>query len=303
MELALEGITLQQIEIFLCVARCGGFIKASEDLHMTQSAVSKSIAKLEKELGITLFWRNTRRTVLTEAGKQLYRDWNRQLEEINSSYRKVRSFQNTEYATLRMGLLNTACPERYFWELEDQFLNQNPAIHIVLAIEYMTELEEKLSGKKYDAVMVPDFERFNLERLGMRWKWAARSTAQALMSSTHPLAQNKELKTEDLLYESFVAMGNGVNDTYQQDLTERFSPWHVKPNIVLSYKNAYDVKYLFRNGSNAILLVDAYFDYPDPPGVVQIPVKDQQNGIICGWDPYNQKPALQKFLALIDARQ
>ncbi|MCD8133264.1 MAG: LysR family transcriptional regulator [Clostridiales bacterium] len=303
MELSLEGITLHQIEIFLCVARRGGFIKAADDLHMTQSAVSKSIAKMEKELGISLFWRNTRKTMLTEAGELLYQDWNRQLNDINDSYIKARSLQDTEYVTLRIGLLNTARPERYFWDLEDRFRRQYPDIRLLLASEYMTELGKKLADRRYDAVMVPDFEHFDLERHGMCWKWAARSDAQALMSAEHPLAQNTTLKTEDLLNEEFVAMENGSSSSYRQDLAERFSPWQVKPNIVLSYQNAYEAKYLFRNSSKAILLVDAYFDYPDTPGVVQVPVTDQKNGIICGWNPHNQKPALQHFLSLIRPEQ
>lgn len=149
--------------------------------------------------------------------------------------------------------------------------------------------------------MLPDFEHFVLESQGMQWKWVAQSYAQAYMSTEHPLAAKTSLTTEDLLNEKFVTMDNGLNGSHHLDLTERFAPWNAKPNVVLSYQNAYDVKYLFRNSSNAILLVDAYFDYPDTTSVVQIPVTDQKNGIICGWNPNNRKSTLHKFLALIDS--
>ena len=45
-----------------------------------------------------------------------------------------------------------------------------------LSGEYMTNLENKLLEGKYDAIMVPDFERFALERKGAGLKWAVRST-------------------------------------------------------------------------------------------------------------------------------
>lgn len=64
---SLAPVTFQQILIFLQVVESHGFAKASASLHMTQSAVSKSIAKLERDLEITLFTRTTREIHLTTA--------------------------------------------------------------------------------------------------------------------------------------------------------------------------------------------------------------------------------------------
>ena len=50
METALTTVTLQQIQVFITVVEENGFARAGAILHMTQSAVSKSIAKLEKDL-------------------------------------------------------------------------------------------------------------------------------------------------------------------------------------------------------------------------------------------------------------
>ena len=45
MDFSLAGISIQQIIVFLCVAEYEGFAKASDYLHMTQSAVSKKCSK------------------------------------------------------------------------------------------------------------------------------------------------------------------------------------------------------------------------------------------------------------------
>src|SRR5258708_23614948 len=63
---------LSQLEVFLAVAREKRFSRAAEKLFRTQSAVSQTIAKLEDELGETLFDRSSREGILTDAGQVLY---------------------------------------------------------------------------------------------------------------------------------------------------------------------------------------------------------------------------------------
>ena len=54
----------------LAVADLGNFSLAAQACHVGQPALSQQIAKLERELGITLFYRNSRGATLTEAGKE-----------------------------------------------------------------------------------------------------------------------------------------------------------------------------------------------------------------------------------------
>lgn len=64
---------LKGIDVFVCVADEGSFTLAADRLHLTVSAVSKSVSKLEKRLRIRLFDRTTRRLCLTDAGLEFYR--------------------------------------------------------------------------------------------------------------------------------------------------------------------------------------------------------------------------------------
>ena len=60
------------LKVFECVARLMSFTKASQELHVTQSAVSRQIKQLEDELGSPLVMRKHRAIELTERGKDLY---------------------------------------------------------------------------------------------------------------------------------------------------------------------------------------------------------------------------------------
>lgn len=60
--------SLNALRVFECAARHESFTKAGEELHISQSAVGKQVARLEAELGQTLFQRSHRKVELTETG-------------------------------------------------------------------------------------------------------------------------------------------------------------------------------------------------------------------------------------------
>ncbi|WP_028602463.1 LysR family transcriptional regulator [Ottowia thiooxydans] len=66
------NITLRQLRVFCAVYERRSFTLAAEDMHMTQSAVSKLCAELEAEIGLSLFERTTRRIVPCDGAADLY---------------------------------------------------------------------------------------------------------------------------------------------------------------------------------------------------------------------------------------
>ncbi len=299
MDSILAPVTIQQIIVFMRVAEFGGFAKASHHLNMTQSAVSKSIAKLEKQLGILLFQRTTREIHLTEAGQLLFTEWKDHVAALHDSYIRAASIQNQADQTLSAGILNTARPELYFWDIEEHFEKTYPEVRLDIATSYMTEMIGGVKNGTYDLVMVPDFMRSVVDEEGMCWKWAARSTAFVLMHSDHPLSKHASLTMEEIVNENFATLEMGDVNPHLDDLAERMKRYGTEPRIVFKYRNAYEIRFLFQKRKDALLMTDAYFDYPQSPEIARVPVTDQRNGIICVWNPNNEKPALQKFLNLL----
>ncbi|HEQ1859015.1 TPA: LysR family transcriptional regulator [Providencia alcalifaciens] len=68
----MNKLDLNCLPIFIAVVESGNFTAASERLHVTRSAVSKSISRLENSLGVALFQRTTRQQTLTDDGVVLY---------------------------------------------------------------------------------------------------------------------------------------------------------------------------------------------------------------------------------------
>ena len=83
-------ISVGQLRAFAAVARHLNFRAASEELALTQSAVSRQIQALEEEVGVALFLRHTRAVELTGAGAQLMRTVTHTLEQLDSTVRMIR---------------------------------------------------------------------------------------------------------------------------------------------------------------------------------------------------------------------
>ena len=77
--------TLKDIPVFVAAVEAGSFAQAAIRLHLSRSAVGKSIARLEERLGVRLFQRTTRSQSLTDNGALFYDHCLRALEEIRGA--------------------------------------------------------------------------------------------------------------------------------------------------------------------------------------------------------------------------
>jgi len=83
--------SLHLMPVFVSASRHLSFTKAAEELFVTQGAISGSIRKLEAELGFPLFYRFTRRIILTEEGERLLGTLQKSLLEISDQIKSIKS--------------------------------------------------------------------------------------------------------------------------------------------------------------------------------------------------------------------
>jgi DNA-binding transcriptional LysR family regulator len=87
----MDGLTLDQIQLFLAVVDEGSFSKAAKKLNRAQSAVTYGVQKLEEQIGLPLFDRSAYRASLTEAGHKLLLRARRVADEANAFKDSARS--------------------------------------------------------------------------------------------------------------------------------------------------------------------------------------------------------------------
>ena len=94
--------SLNALRMFEAAARLRSFKLAAEELHVTQSAVSRQIHTLESQLGVLLFRRHNRAVELTEAGEELLPVMTRAINEIGAVTSRLRESSNAPETSVRL---------------------------------------------------------------------------------------------------------------------------------------------------------------------------------------------------------
>ncbi|MDF4004273.1 LysR family transcriptional regulator [Luteibacter sp. PPL552] len=119
---------LKGLDVFVAVVESGSFTAASERLNLTNSAVGKSVARLEQRLGVKLFERTTRRLALTNAGEAFHRTCLRVLMDLEDAEQAVKA-----EATMPVGRLRIDLPASYgklrAMPALFEFMDRYPAVH------------------------------------------------------------------------------------------------------------------------------------------------------------------------------
>lgn len=139
-----------RVNCFLAVAELRSFSKAAEQLFKNQSVVSRQIQAMEQELGVQLFYRNSKEVVLTPAGRIVQKN----LSSIGNHYRKMlddaRATQSGYIGELRIcthpGSIycNTLVPIILAFEKE------HPDIQISMRCEYSGNISRQLNEQHID---------------------------------------------------------------------------------------------------------------------------------------------------------
>src|SRR5260370_11245045 len=95
---------LATLESFVRSAETGGFSAAARRLSLTPAAVSRNVATLERNLGIRLFQRSTRKLTLTEAGERFLHEIRNNLDEFQASIASVSTDRGEAAGVLQVSM-------------------------------------------------------------------------------------------------------------------------------------------------------------------------------------------------------
>jgi len=119
--------TLANLESFVRSAETGGFSTAARRLSLTPAAVSRNVAMLERNLGVRLFHRSTRKLTLTEAGERFLVAIRSNLEELQASIASVATDTGEPAGVLKVSMGLTFGVD-YIVPLLPEFLKRYPNV-------------------------------------------------------------------------------------------------------------------------------------------------------------------------------
>ncbi|MDO4250140.1 MAG: LysR substrate-binding domain-containing protein [Moraxella sp.] len=130
------------LQCFECTARHLSFTRASKELHMTQSAVSKQVAQLEELLSVQLFYRASSGLFLSPAGKAYYHDTLAILQQLENATLNLMA-HGVEADTLKIASHSTFCANWLIPALKG-FGDAHPLIHLDICEQVSTLLSDEI---------------------------------------------------------------------------------------------------------------------------------------------------------------
>lgn len=145
-------IETNEIRVFKAVYEENGFNKAAEKLHVTQSAVSQTIANLEHKLDTLLFHRKPLK--LTEAGMRLLHYAQTVLSEEETVLADLRNIKNGVLSTLHVAM-NATVNELYGGELVARFCEEHPLTRVKISVLPSRQIVTSISSDLWELGLGP----------------------------------------------------------------------------------------------------------------------------------------------------
>lgn len=151
---------LLQLQYFLTVARLEHVTEAARSLHVTQSSLSKTIQRLEEDLGVPLFDRTGRKLRLNEFGSRFLHRAERALFELEQGKQELSDFSSPEYGTLELAVTTASTLPNILRE----FRKKRPYIHFHVQMLTTQEMVTLLHRGEVDfCLSSPPIEGDNIE--------------------------------------------------------------------------------------------------------------------------------------------
>lgn len=149
----MRTLNLHQLATFQIVAKHCSYIRAAEELHFSQPAVSAQIRQLEESLEIKLFDKIGRQTYLTKAGEELYLYSQKIFSVIEEMQETMESLRSPQYGRLSVGA-DTTVGTYVIPALLGKFHQMYPEVEITLDVVNRAALVEAIMSNRIDMAIV-----------------------------------------------------------------------------------------------------------------------------------------------------
>lgn len=286
----------RQIECFLSVARSHSFSAASQALFISQPAVSYQIKSLEKELGVTLFTRDTPRTELTSAGRIFWED----ALHCEKVFWELRQHL-LPYADVEQTLV-LGCPRVMLSNNENalfQIVQRAEALPAPLRLRskeltvqptYVTQL---LQGDV--DLMFSDIDLPEVQSPEMAHRFLFNSSAYICVHEAHALARHDRVISTDLAGERLIF--HKENKAFLSSIADCLGRAGLRPDIQLHDSFAQSLAYL--RPEHSVTFYPCSLPLTAPIRFVPF-VLDRPVRIGMVWLRERETPSLRRLIDLID---
>ncbi len=216
----------------------GSFTRAAESLNYAQSSISKMIADLEKEWGISLLQRNKKGVCLTPSGEQILPYARKILSDFEEMQQKIHAMNGIQSGTVRIGTFSSVAIH-WLPDIFAKFQEDYPGIDYEILLGDYDEVEKWINEGRVDCgfLRLPADNNFDVISL-------KRDEYKAVLPVNHPLARKEILDYKDLNEQSFLLLEHGG----KTEVSELLEKYDVHPNIRFTTWEDYAIMSMVEKG-------------------------------------------------------
>lgn len=192
---------LKQIQYFMAVAQTRHFTRASEQMYVSQSALSQQITKLENDMGVTLINRLSHPIELTKAGEEFAKYGADVLTAVENLQEHMQAWQSTGRSTLHIGMI-TGLGNLPLADILAKFNTEHSDIKLTLATQLSKALCEQLENGTLDLAIIAaprDIEKYDFNIIPLQ-----QDPFVVILPAGHPMAKNKVFDLAKAAKERFI---------------------------------------------------------------------------------------------------
>lgn len=239
----------QQLEYFQTVARVQHMTHAAELLSISQPALSRSIARLEAELGVPLFERQGRSILLNRYGRLFLKRVNRIIKEFNEGKQELKDLLDPVSGVVELGFLHTLGPEM-IPNLIGAYRVRYPKINFRLSQNNSSSLLKQLESGEFDLCLITPIET----KIPVQWVKLWSEELFAIVPAGHPLENRESIMLAELAGESFIFVKEGNSLRHITDRLCREAK--ITPKIVFEGEELHTIAGLVASGFGVSIIPD-----------------------------------------------
>ena len=188
-----------QLKYFQKLADIGNYTKAADELALSQSALSRSILRLEEEIGVPIFQRKSRGVVLNRYGKIFLNSVNKALWEIDGAKQTIINLVDPTQGTISLGFIQPL-GSSYIPNLISEFQKENPRIKFQLHQDNSRNILASVESGEIDVGFCSPPEEIE----GISTLNIIDQELFLVVPKSHPLSNRKKIDLHEVAGDSFI---------------------------------------------------------------------------------------------------
>ncbi|HVV72391.1 MAG TPA: LysR substrate-binding domain-containing protein [Verrucomicrobiae bacterium] len=281
---------LHHLRCFIAVAEHLGFTRAGQALHVSQPALTRSVHKLESEMGVQLLHRSKTSVALTPEGRLFLNACKQGIEVIERGVRDARNAADS--GTLSLGYsIGFDFPPML--EAIAAFHQQAPQVEIKLHDLPLGKLLKNLQSLQLDAAFIGCSLA---QEPTLAWQCLAQHPVAVVLPSRHPLARRRSILLQELRSLHFVSLSEEAHPGFRDWLCSVCGTAGFSPKILQHVETEQHLEQAVASGVGVTLTGGRPKRAPFAGVAVRPLTPEVLTGYSMAWNPGNRSKALHAYL-------